>query len=84
MATKSDEKAERISSFEMDFVKMLLCYLNFNNFDKLSIELSLCIKSKEKYYSSIVPYADNYLLEAYLSLYMIDDALMMKNQLQKQ
>ncbi|CAI6683522.1 AAB_G0021210.mRNA.1.CDS.1 [Saccharomyces cerevisiae] len=80
---KSDEKAERISSFEMDFVKMLLCYLNFNNFDKLSIELSLCIKSKEKYYSSIVPYADNYLLEAYLSLYMIDDALMMKNQLQK-
>ena len=80
---KSDEKAERISSFEINFVKMLLCYLNFNSFDKLSIELSLCIKSKEKYFSSIVPYADNYLLEAYLSLHMINDALMMKNQLQR-
>lgn len=80
---KSDEKAERISSFEMNFVKMLLCYLNFNSFDKLSIELSLCIKSKDKYFSSIVPYADNYLLEAYLSLHMVNDALAMKNQLQR-
>ena len=76
------EVAEKISSFEMNFVKMLLCYLNFNSFDKLSIELSLCIKSKEKYFSSIMPYADSYLLQAYLSLHMIDDALKLKDQLQ--
>ncbi|QID85162.1 separin protein [Saccharomyces pastorianus] len=76
------EVTEKISPFEMNFVKMLLCYLNFNSFDKLSIELSLCIKSKEKCFSSIMPYVDNYLLQAYLSLHMIDDALKLKNQLQ--
>ncbi|CAI7131607.1 BEM_collapsed_G0021830.mRNA.1.CDS.1 [Saccharomyces cerevisiae] len=46
MATKN-QKAERVTSFEMDFVKMLLCYLNFNNFDKLSIELSPVLNQKK-------------------------------------
>ena len=80
---KSNELTDKISSLEMNFVKMLLCYLNFNNFDKLSIKLSLCIKSKEKYFFGIIPYANNYLLEAYLSLHMISDALVIKNQLQR-
>ncbi|CAI6521539.1 AIS_HP2_G0019800.mRNA.1.CDS.1 [Saccharomyces cerevisiae] len=80
---RSYDATEKISSFEVNFVKMLLCYLNFNSFDKQSIELSLLIKSKEKYFSSFTPYVDSYLLDAYLSLHMIDDASAIKSQLQR-
>lgn len=72
-----DEKA---SVFEIDYLRMLLQYLEFNNFDKLSIELIECLRSNNAFYETILPESEGYLLSAYINLQMLDDIKAFKNE----
>lgn len=72
---------DRISAFETEFIKMLLQYLEFNNFDKLVIELVKSIQSKGEYYKSILLDSEGYLLNALISLQMMDQVAAEKEHL---
>lgn len=72
---------DRMSVFEAEFIKMLLQYLEFNNFDKLVMELVKSIQSNGGYYKSISLDIEGYLLNACISLQMMDRVAAQKNHL---
>ncbi|CCD25897.2 separase NDAI_0G01210 [Naumovozyma dairenensis CBS 421] len=62
------ERKDDISSFEVNFVKTLFQYLNFNNFHLLIIELASAIKNIPEYYPSLIMQTEKWLLESYIDL----------------
>lgn len=71
---------DKISSFEVQFLRMLMQYLEFNCFDKLLIKLVTHICSKEDYYYPLVAELGNYKMNAYIRLQMVDKVNMVKNE----
>ncbi|CCF60515.1 hypothetical protein KAFR_0K01610 [Kazachstania africana CBS 2517] len=63
---------ERISLFEIEFLKSLLQYLSFNNFNKIIIDLVGNLQLNQRYYKHIILLAERYLLEAVINLQMTD------------
>ncbi|CCE63035.1 hypothetical protein TPHA_0D04010 [Tetrapisispora phaffii CBS 4417] len=63
---------EKISAFEYDFVKLLLNYLTYNNFDPLTVELALLIK-KHNYYANLHLQANYSLLHSFTNLRMLEE-----------
>ena len=61
---------EKVSLFEIEFMKNLLTYLNFNNFYQFTIIVATNIK-KIDYYNKLILDADKSLLNAYVSLKMV-------------
>lgn len=77
--SKSDWR-EKATTFEMDFLNILLEYLAFNNFDKLIVELIQCLRSKKVIYERILDDLKVYLLSAYINLQMVDNITAFKDE----
>lgn len=79
--SRPSESKEKASPFEMDFLKILLQYLAFNGFDKLSIDLLTCLQSHTLAYDQILPELQAYRLSAYVNLQMPGDIISFKDEI---
>lgn len=73
--------SEKASTFEIEFLRMLLIYLQFNCFDKLIIDLIKCLRSKSLLYGAFSVESEGFLLTSYINLQMIDKVREIRDKL---
>ncbi|QLQ80214.1 hypothetical protein HG537_0D02150 [Torulaspora globosa] len=78
---KLSSTAEKVTVFEIDFLRTLLIYLQFNNFDKFTIDLIQCLGSRSSIYEPFLLESEGFLLSAYINLQMLDKIAMIRDKI---
>lgn len=65
--------AGQISSFEIEMLKMLLQYLKFNNFDKMVVDLTDLLSSKDNFYECMVADIEFYRCSSLVDMKMLNE-----------
>lgn len=78
---RSSSSSGKVTTFELEFLRILLIYLQFNNFDKSIIDVIQCLRSKGPIYEAFLTESDGFLLSAYINLQMLDKVDTLKDKI---